>query len=513
MKIIKYIFIVSMIFTYSCYKDLGNYDYNYNGQLEGATVTGLESKYTVEYLSNIEINAEVEDSDKYEYFWTIGTQGVKPTVIPDTLEFTTPNIIFAADIPANIYSLVLHVKCKEPEYVQKFTTTVTVVKKDSRGWFILKTLDDKTEMDFATLSADSTSLSQNLLEGILGYDLMGEAYSFNFLPGYTHKNMEEGQKYEPLIIASSNQSAVVISAYDMMEFKPYSEMFYDSNPGLPEKFSQFTVKVFGTSQNAAYDKEVYASTLNILAPLKDDLNDDIKPSKYFIDSGSSCEIMFFDLEKHNFVGSTDFMGVYTHPDDGDLTYRNVNMTPVYACAAYESGNSNFIMKHNEEDVMKAFRFETYGYYDWNPMTKITEIPVEIEGVRHPMYDATMFAHSSRTQVVYYVKGNNIYYSDLNLEVINFVKFWTPEEGEEISFIKNIFWNDKDDLDNKFEYFVVGTHKDGKYKLQFYTVLNGGVDIDPQVEPIILEGDGIVSGVHYRSPVMDLWTNGAQYSFL
>ena len=73
------------------------------------------------------------------------------------------------------------------------------------------------------------------------------------------------------------------------------------------------------------------------------------------------------------------------------------------------------------------------------------------------------------------------------------------DDEEITYLSNRYWEQADDKDNNFNYLVIGTSKNGQYKVYMYNML-GGKPIGESVRT--LKGEGKVVKLQYTSSKMN-----------
>lgn len=80
----------------------------------------------------------------------------------------------------------------------------------------------------------------------------------------------------------------------------------------------------------------------------------------------------------------------------------------------------------------------------------------------------------------------------------FANSLTANDGsEEITLLEHIYWNDTD----PWEYFVVATYANGRYKLYLYPIHGGRPDVTGNV--VMYEWEGKVAAIHYVMPEMKL----------
>lgn len=137
---------------------------------------------------------------------------------------------------------------------------------------------------------------------------------------------------------------------------------------------------------------------------------------------------------------------------------------------------------------------------YNPIQELKSIDKSLK-----VNDATIFASNYDVPFIYFIANNNLcYYNcETNSETLNIQSFG----NENVEFIKHLIYKQSADIDNNFNYLLIGTESGNKYKIYLYNTLAGR----PDGEPVrILEGDGKAVDAHFVASKM---VGGADYTII
>jgi hypothetical protein len=157
-RIAKFGLLLGLLLTqFSCYKDLGNYDYK---ELDTVVIDtadlGMLDTYSVSRYENIILEPSVyfngsrvtDASDvPLDYFWTIGTVGTGAGVIYrlDTLA-TTIKLDAPIVQPAGSWTLMLVAKHRETNIETYMKFNVTIEESITDGWMVLYERNGNTDI-------------------------------------------------------------------------------------------------------------------------------------------------------------------------------------------------------------------------------------------------------------------------------------------------------------------------------------------------------------------------------
>ena len=176
----------------------------------------------------------------------------------------------------------------------------------------------------------------------------------------------------------------------------------------------------------------------------------------------------------------------------------------YMCKAKKERSSdhikNILMKDFDNDNIYVYSLDLDALSNaaYNPIIQKEEGDVKtLDASKYPfIHKAEIFSHNDDDAIIYYANSDALHMYDIagNQEIPNIATF----PGEEITFVKHIYMQDKNETDEdaNFDYIVIATHKDGKYKVYMYEIYLGKPDLTKEVK--MFSGSGKIADMHYVS---------------
>lgn len=514
MKTILYsIAILLATLCWSCYDDKGNYDYT---PFDNIVIEGISEQYLVQsFLDTLAIDVKVtpENAD-YEYLWTINTAyqempSMGDGFLPDTIS-TERTLNRVINYENGTYDLNLKVTDKNTGYAVHYNTTLVTQSAYSSGFYILKeTADGNTEIDLHT----SEATLADLLTENYGAPQAGTPTSMGLIFVYCHIDPENGEYTAPraLSVASGNEINVY-NLNDLSVIFSHDDMFYGEVPSNDTPLYLFPniYNIGYLSNNGIFTN--YQNGMNIPSAGKFGLplvmQNGCRPSKHAAYLYKNTYI--FDELNHRFLildfnggihffsetpgeGVEQVVGSPNNiPENYELIYFGSNTFAENKCYAVFEDRDN-----PRQRYLYTLTLPDLYYYN-NPITAIDKIPADKQFNR-----ATVFGnHESQANVLYYAVGDQAYYYGVGSKTEQALTL-QGFEGGEITYIGNRYWT-QEGVSDAFDYFVVATHQNGRYKVYMYNTV-GGV---PNGAPVrTLEGEGKVVKIHYNSSFMCNGTAG------
>lgn len=507
----KKIVIISALslFLMGCFSDESSDEYNPVAQIE---VTGILPDYErISYEDILVITPEIISKEKnaeYEYMWTIHKYyeifSKDNKIKIDTLG-TAKDLNFPVNISQGNYTVKYRVKNVKNGLTEYYETRLGVVTKFSLGFYLLKEVNNKTEMDLHLLDNTST---ENLIELTQGEAINEKPVSLSVIFTHTYISPETNDFEVKLSLNICTENEIqVIRNEDMGIIFTREKMFHNEPSSEKPKFmfqnyyglTYITEKgMFFTEQSQGE----YGSPGSGKFSIKSYIEGESLPSTYGV--YHKMFYYYYDNLNGRFL-NIDYNGTihtFSNTDAGGVDLENLPNDLPYEMIFFgrnlvgEDGRGLAVMQ-DKTDPQKRYMYSLLlkGQNFDNPIESVTEIAVDSKFNR-----ATMYASNEiDAKVIYFVTDNKLYMYDVNQnseEPLFPVGFGTDEE---ITFMRNKYWSDTKDKENNFNHLVIATHKAGKYKVYMYNTLGGKPDGAPKR---ILEGNGKIVMMQFTSPKMD-----------
>lgn len=497
------------MFMVGCFSDKSSDTYNPVDQIE---VTGILPEYKkISYEDNLVITPDIvtkEEDAEFEYMWTmhkyyeIFSTGNKVKV--DTIA-TTKDLNFPVYIPQGNYTVKYRIRNVKNGLTEYYKTELGVSTKFSLGFYLLKEINNKTEMDLHMLDNTSTN---NLLALTQGEAINEKPVSLSVIFTYTYISPVTND-YEvrlSLNICTENQVQVIRNE-DMGIIFTRNNMFHNEPSEEKPRFmfqayfglTYITEKgMFFTEQSQGQ----WGSPGSGKYSIKSYIEGESLPSTHGI--YQEMYYYYFDNLNGRFL-SIDYNGtIHPFSNTGKGGAVLANLPNDLPCEMIFFGRNligeearGLAVLQDKRDPQKRFLYNLLlisQNFD-NPIQSVTEIALDTKFSR-----ATMYASNEiDARVLYFVTDNKLYMYDVNQnseQELNPMGFGADEE---ITFIRNKYWLDTKDKENNFNHLVIATHKAGKYKVYMYNTLGGKPDGAPKR---ILEGDGKIVMMQFTSPRMN-----------
>lgn len=513
-KIFYKMLFLALFFTLAtaCYDDKGNYDYV---EISKITTTGLEDSYSrIAYQDVLHIEPTVTSDragEEFDYMWTLNlTKGSGTTSASIKIELDTIGTERILDFPVNVnqgfYDLTLRVTNRNNGVDAFHVMSLSVITKFSEGFYFLKDMGNSTDLD---LHMWDNSKITDIIQKAEGEALSASPVGLGLDPGYCFIDTETG-KYvitKALTVCSENDVRI-LNVENMSTIYTHSTMFH-SGVAPEEKPYYVWRNAYGVGYMS--DKGAYfsaqASIWNLLGagkfgfPAMVNDEEDSRPNKQGVYVG--FYYFFFDELGDRFL-YLDFNGglsallnnVKDSQEDEKYTPNGIKHQLKFFVRNFTGNKNTGYALFEDADVAGKHYLYTMALDDapYNPIKKVTEIASASK-----LNGATLCASNElKAKVIYFVTDNKLYMYDTDL---NTEEELTPENlasGEEITYIGNRYWTQKDDTERNFDYLAIATCKDGKYKVHMYETLGGKTYGKPKY---VFEGEGKIMKIHYVSPKM------------
>lgn len=486
---------ISLLFTLlllmsACYEDKGNYDYQPG---EKITVTGIDTSYSKKlFEENLVITPVVTSTDKQgemECSWSWYDTEILPlkeNKICDTQELDLK-------VPGKIsrYKLIFRATNKRSGYTQAITSNLNVESYYQQGWYVVKTDDNKTDIDLFKSPED---YAYNTLQNSNSKQPEGRIRktSIGFRQLAWDPADGELKTFPHLLFLLTEKDAWVIDPTNMNKLRGMENLFREE----PAKKDFGTILDNGNSLLIINDGKIYPSLYMgpndgsfSLPKWRDDKNSDYRLSKYSLSRGGLMKVLLWDELSGSFL-SVDYSNILTpltKTKESDLLVSNLNMDLVYM-GVYNRGIQYGILQDKTTGERVAVELKTVGSWS-NDLTIKIKQPLKKNDRAN---QASLFTLNQDEPIFYFVDGDGALWSYDIMTGVEKRQF-TPEAGERITYVRH----------RKYvtNYIVIATAIGGKYKVRMFEKNAGNLNDKPS---LVLDGEGEVGDVLYFNPEVNAY---------
>lgn len=499
--------LTTLLLLSGCYFDKSSTDYTPIGTI---TVTDIESSYScISLVDNLTITPTITSSDpddkvdEFEYLWTYHIPRTQAPYPIDTLyQFKGKDIV---DWPINLkpgsYTLTLRVSNpNKQDYSIYKTTTIHVSTFFSSGYYFLKeTAEGNTDLDF--LSMDEV-YAPNLLSR-LDAQIVGKPTRLSQFEPYRFTDEETGEALqEKALIPMGGRDMKVLRLIDMSLINDFGSIFYDGvKPDEKPLFGSYTAslgnQLWFTNKGGYVHPAQYATTGKASARVTPENGCDFTGGVAVRVSGASSLVLFDDLNDRLVIYNSNGIVLNLSSSNG-LEPTGIKHHLLFIGS---SGWSVF-----QDDIDQSVR---YLYQINYASASIATTPIlqiqRIDATNAPNFsradvygsNKTVTAANVATTTLYGGVGDKLYAYNTGSKEETLLSPIGMESGEVITMIthKPAVPNPKNPSDAT-GLLMVGTYKNGNYKVYMYSVSGGVPDGEPA---LIATGVGRVADMQVAHP--------------
>jgi len=495
---------IAVFSVWSCKKDRGNYEYT---DKEVISVKGMESTYNILAGLNITIDPEVSSNKEgeLEYLWGIYETNIGGSYVPvmDTVS-RTKKLDYVVNRTVKDWFLVLRVTNKNTGYAKYFNSTIKVGSEFSRGWYVIKTEANKTDLDLFLTPKNITPISkrENVFSVMNGKKLDGNAMILKFFHDY--KALKDGV-YSPAgtltrsLFLLSDKEASVVDISTMKEIHDVNGLFFEppavKSPGC---IGNDILAYYMVNNGQLHSITFNGPTSGIFGGRKLRGSDDLpyNLSKYHLMFQTSTTPIFFDETSSSFFSASD-RSIYltavtdaTTPPPTQLSANNNNKKLLYMGVKTPAPSTGVaIFQDKTTPTLKTLATIT-------PNPAAFKIIIETLNPTDKIYNGSNFALLYMDEnLIYFSVGNEIWSRNLSnkFEQLQF----TVPVGETVTFIRHRkYAGTTTEAPYSYNYVMVGTKSGDSYKIRMFTKAAGNLAATPA---FILEGKGSPADAMYISP--------------
>lgn len=494
-QIFKYLFVVLLTSgLVSCFTDKGNYDYDL---LEEVTISGVEASYSkISLADRLEINPTVTSNQQgaeYNYFWALYSpsgSGHETGAPIDTIA-TTKELNWDVNLPARRWGLLFGVVNVESGYTKLTEATLEVTTQFTRGWYVLKSEGDQSDLDF--YSVPTSIIPGEGIEDVYslvnGKRLRGEGTLIGYSTGL---KKESGAAYTSVkgLFLGTNKDASMVEIADMKILRDVDGGLFANTPETVNINRIHTATTIPYLVNNGKVHTLMGNGQFGTQKIRDEYNNDYELSPFYVLTSNPT---FFDNASSSFVVGS--------------TYSNV-LAPASASAAnaypIKDNNQRVLFIGNklaaypnylaigifEDKTDPSIRTYANIKYDFFGALTITATPM---ATSDKLYNATFITPlDGDEELIYYAVGNEIWSRNMSNSV-DILQYEIPAE-ETITFMahrKYQGWNT--DPAYNYNYIFIATEKGGQYTIRAFTKTAGNINPTPA---FTLIGNGAVKDLIY-----------------
>ncbi|MDL2320100.1 hypothetical protein LJC45_03090 [Alistipes sp. OttesenSCG-928-B03] len=477
----------------ACYEDKGNYDYSI---VPEGVFEEIPDKYAVLRHDYVKINpvvSTINGEDEYDYEWALYDGNKMVEVIGEEKDLNYQ----MTKVGKDSYSIVFKAVSRTTGVPYCKALKLEIVTTWLWGWYVLKNIDGKTDLDYYTIPEVMEGLDEmfvhNLLGSSTGRQMEGEAKRICYTKSYREFDSASGHYQEAtrLLLVSSDEVLV-----------------YNSSDGI---VSRYTEDVFYSAPEVKNFSKAFYSFMDIyllndgkLYKLKGDMYNvgrfgnyvftpggaltDYTLSDYVAGAAMQPVIVFDEISRSFFtIGYTEreFTACRNNPELPKYQLSDMDYDLVYMRPHSVLGTASALMKHRtkKEYIMLELKLR--------PKSSSTPEP-HLVGVReidpaHSVTKAKAYAANFRIPYTYYASDTEVRITDRT--GLTEKLLWTAPAGETITGIKF-------DIDHKSHYtLLIYTQNGDDYTVYIYWVdaSNDGTFVGDQPEAV-LRGTGQVADV-------------------
>ena len=470
-------------FMASCYEDKGNYDYHDIVEVDSLIIPGTENNTQLKpnTFDTLRLSPRVvlkNGEDGYSTTWLLYYQAT----FLDTIGKEN-NLEWIVDRPATTgYSILVGVKMNTTGVTFWEKISMAITSKTNEGWYVLKTIDGGTDIDF--FSSDSTLTGKDILYKAYGKRLEGEARVLAYFNAYYDWNQAfnyDGnrtiQSKQTRMFLASEKEVVVYNTQTAWVTRWGLDQIVYSVPSVSNVQRVFRNGLSGGAYMVNAGK-VYLLMLNsgsdgffgtyLSSP--DGLDKPYELSEYTVGYSTVDATLYFDKTSSSFWwGKSATSKNMVHFSEGEVALKNMPYSLLYmGTRLYNVGTTTpttsgyALLKHKTNGTYKMLEIDNLAK-DTYPVKQDIDVPASSELVK-----ATLRAQHQSLNAMFYIHENSLkshnFYNNEETAV--------EHSGESITFPsdeKVVFLQPDRQGNGGTNLLFVGTTKGSAYKVYVYAI--------------------------------------------
>ena len=484
------VFSAALLLTLTaCYSDDGNYDYRPPLDI---TVSGIDDVYELTPNGeHLQITPQVTPAGRdYTYFWTITPATATTAAAVDTIGREL-RLDYAVNLRVGAYKLRFCATDRATGIFAYKEYLVNVTTDMATGWWVLKAVGDSTDIDF--FAADKQKA--DIIHTANGRRMAGSPLGLMYTPSFWtfSEALLEDELTSAVFVASSGD-VVALDYFTGQILSRYEDLFIE----LPPQRRVQTVFAGPSDVHVCIDGVVYTmfnSAYNKYKQFVLKTLGDYTLSPYKVSTHITLPLLFND-DNSSFCTLSRNSPVIDYFNDRTGAYSPTNMDMNLLFMGGKTGA-------NEGDVALALMQQKDGQQYWlynlrgnpssvaiNPINSRTALKADLQ-----VLQAEHRALNQNNNIIYFVKDGRLWSCNLDSQSERMEEV-TIDSGWEVSYMEFVKYDPYGLNDLWFDYLLIATHRDGRYRLQLHPLSAGRV----QPAEKTFEGAGRVQRACYMNQV-------------
>ena len=468
------------------------------GPITQLKVTGLKDTVTVfTHKDFLKITPTVENENNYDYYWTLfssefnAVSGAK-LIKPDTIG-RTKDLNYEVLKDPGAYILVFNAKEKSTGVVGQVTMVANITTLNMKGWYLVKDLGGKTDMDFIY---DSGRINNWIAFYNGGKSLDGNAVSAAFVPSM-RANITSQTYFSTLMVASQNDAGIYRVDNGAM-YLNFDNMFF-SKPATRKPQGVFQ-PISSNNVNIINDGKGYYMSKGALFSNMPTFSGSISYSNLSPFTASVAMDLAWDPVRKTIVlfnGATfkELSVVVTSGVSNGLNkLQNVNGNLQWMAGYTGNSSQAMLLFRNPQDTGYLYRVNgQYGQMFYGTPGVIVTNSDTLKP-QHSLMSASVICGNYDVPLIYYVTNGKVYMTDVATATETYL-FDVPV-GETITAMQHIKYPEPTSslVVNKMNYIAIATYNGSRYKIYLHTM--SGTNTISALPQANFDGDGRVSRIIY-----------------
>lgn len=495
MKKLYFLSLLLLIGLAGCYEDKGNYDYDEPYQID---VEGMEDKYVkIALVDSVNVNPQLTPADaEYDCFWGVyltNVQGYAPKL--DTICYTR-ELHYKVDLEPGTYVLVFAAKERTTGISQIKKASLSVETALTTGWYVLRSQDGYTDLDIFTPDG---KIENAIAVNNDGKKLKGEANALAYLTRY--KSWDEvNSRYINTVtmFTLASEDGVALKVSNGKIINTFQQLFYDIPVVVnPQDCFGGSTDIFFMNYGQMYTIYNMSSNSGRFGAPK---IGNYRLSPYRVYGGVRYPLLY-DEESCSFLSADTYANTMLPlSDNGPVDsiklppVNNMDADLLFMGPRLGSGSARFawaLMKKKQEDTYLMLKLDANCYTPYKNPIQVYDTLDHSLGI----IQADRWTTNLDNDILYYVKGNEIYSCNINADYQERQQAVLPA-GENITWMRHMKYAPYNQEDLWFDYLAIATFNGMNYKIYLYGLQGGNLKSDPEM----LEGTGKVGAAIYISPI-------------
>lgn len=493
-------------------------------EIDDLQVTGLKKHYSIKALGELSITPVVysdDPNDDFRFEWYLFNEEQDTKLTPEKMESylisEDPVLRYQVKVKTGNYRLLVKAYSKKSGLMAEAQATVGVA--ETNGFFILKeTEDGNTDIDLFSISNENVKgkLYPNRLQALQGASLAGKPRHLDIIynqafydPDSLAVGIESATLDHTFCVTTDKNEVCFARNADFVNIMPKNKMFMDEefpSPFTPYRGVESANSVALITREGIYTTPLGDGRYDLPGTFQDAFEGGAPGSERFIMDGNFVFIYWDNVANSLRCLDIDFNAT-DKPFESKVkgfSTENLNYDPLFLGCTDENDLIVALLREKDKSATYLY-FLGEALLDFNA----TLDSVAVFKGQDLLNQATEYAINAGGSInsapyLYFVANNKLYTHSLVSKVADEeTRLEGIGAGENITYLSNYYWIDKEVPSKSFDYLIVGTQTGNTYKMYFYNLIGG----KPHGSPVYtVVGNGKVKQIQYVSSVYKVNNN-------